>query len=1021
MAWRAALLLACALCAVPGAWSSCQSPITPEEGFACTANDANYFRANQADTWWDNDPSSPPFQYVPGIDFINDYYSCCRVCVWSFGFPTTAPVLALHGDTLDCTAFRSDFTRFDQDSSNYLNTTELTLYLTEGANKYLSANKLLNSRSVYFQTDLNRNGKISLEEFLVLRHFWAVTHTVKTGPLRAADNGNDLQDGPLGGLFLDYGQVKAWFTVANSINIEKYLDNFWDTSLTREPTDEELLQTMQRFDVDGSTRISIEEHYFRVFADRNGDGWVSKDEYYLSLYQKVNPAGKADNPFLFPINFILHDWNGDGRITFLERKFVAADLDNDAELTAEEWVAGDFPRQFGPFEGHAVSTDTDRPVTINAVRYFFYTIFHECASQGAREYQTSFVESPWARGCIIDVRIEHFPPFVVAELNTTSPCNGRAYCNDFNNFTVEASDHSCSDDMDCTAGRGCSYFGVCHEKKSLEPSGEYPRWRRWSVAPTGYSIAVLQESMVRLRYNYTISLQKNLRLNDATAPVPVQGDDVKVWPPKLTFALMSSFESSRYTASENDVIDMNKYSCTKSLWPNDGFVVVVRTTPDVLSNQLAMWYMLGSASFINFVAVFFFFVLAMGHLFWFFERHANEDHFREFYAEGVMDGLWFAMVTVTTVGYGDKVPITGAGRFIGAFWMLFGLICFGLFGGQVINQLSELQAAADIQDVNGIDGRTVGILASTNAASLSTRFAFNPQRYNNMFDATTALREKRIDALLVPHSNILHHFREERMDEEACGNPLKIVGSPLLQENNRMGLHTTLCACDTCNIPQDGTSVYAAGYLANAISKTMAELGEENFLAGQEDAHLLPTTSSEVCPSDHGFDLNLIIACIITLVIYACLSFFVHSKRTRPYALAIEAKAMHYMREVMFAVGIKNRSRKYLNADEDEEIESDDETVIDESARSQHIEKYVDKLQALCLGHNADIRRLQAEVMEGRKTMSRVINFFTTSGAVVLCLLCAVYTTLVIVWGSEIRLTELGAPDDALPITNLEL
>jgi hypothetical protein len=89
--------------------------------------------------------------------------------------------------------------------------------------------------------------------------------------------------------------------------------------------------------------------------------------------------------------------------------------------------------------------------------------------------------------------------------------------------------------------------------------------------------------------------------------------------------------------------------------------------------------------------------------------------------------------------------------------------------------------------------------------------------------------------------------------------------------------------------------------------------------------------------------------------------------------------------------------------------------------RSEHIQKYTDKLQVLCLHHNADVRKLQIEVVEGRKAMAKVIRFFTTSGAVVLCIICAVYTTLVIVWGSEIRLTELGAPQDAKIVNNLDL
>ena len=40
------------------------------------------------------------------------------------------------------------------------------------------------------------------------------------------------------------------------------------------------------------------------------------------------------------------------------------------------------------------------------------------------------------------------------------------------------------------------------------------------------------------------------------------------------------------------------------------------------------------------------------------------------------DGLWWAVTTVTGVGYGDVVPVTGLGRLIGAVLMTAGLILF---------------------------------------------------------------------------------------------------------------------------------------------------------------------------------------------------------------------------------------------------------------------------------------------------------------------------------------------------------
>ncbi len=44
----------------------------------------------------------------------------------------------------------------------------------------------------------------------------------------------------------------------------------------------------------------------------------------------------------------------------------------------------------------------------------------------------------------------------------------------------------------------------------------------------------------------------------------------------------------------------------------------------------------------------------------------------------LMDGLWYALVTVTTVGYGDVVPTTEAGRVFGTFLIIFGVVLFSL-------------------------------------------------------------------------------------------------------------------------------------------------------------------------------------------------------------------------------------------------------------------------------------------------------------------------------------------------------
>jgi len=53
------------------------------------------------------------------------------------------------------------------------------------------------------------------------------------------------------------------------------------------------------------------------------------------------------------------------------------------------------------------------------------------------------------------------------------------------------------------------------------------------------------------------------------------------------------------------------------------------------------------------------------------------------------DALWWAIVTVTTVGYGDKVPVTFGGRVVGVVLMIAGVGLFGTFTAFVASWFSD--------------------------------------------------------------------------------------------------------------------------------------------------------------------------------------------------------------------------------------------------------------------------------------------------------------------------------------------
>ena len=64
------------------------------------------------------------------------------------------------------------------------------------------------------------------------------------------------------------------------------------------------------------------------------------------------------------------------------------------------------------------------------------------------------------------------------------------------------------------------------------------------------------------------------------------------------------------------------------------------------------------------------------------------------------DAIWWAYVTITTVGYGDQYPVTNAGRILGILVMTAGVGLFGTLSGFLANLFlspseAEKEAEAD--------------------------------------------------------------------------------------------------------------------------------------------------------------------------------------------------------------------------------------------------------------------------------------------------------------------------------------
>ena len=57
----------------------------------------------------------------------------------------------------------------------------------------------------------------------------------------------------------------------------------------------------------------------------------------------------------------------------------------------------------------------------------------------------------------------------------------------------------------------------------------------------------------------------------------------------------------------------------------------------------------------------------------------------------IPEGLWWAATTITAVGYGDFVPVTGPGRVIGVALEVVGVVMFGLLIAIISTSMNRVQ------------------------------------------------------------------------------------------------------------------------------------------------------------------------------------------------------------------------------------------------------------------------------------------------------------------------------------------
>ena len=91
-------------------------------------------------------------------------------------------------------------------------------------------------------------------------------------------------------------------------------------------------------------------------------------------------------------------------------------------------------------------------------------------------------------------------------------------------------------------------------------------------------------------------------------------------------------------------------------------------------------------------------ILITSSLIHYAEHHVQPDKFGT-----IPDAMWWSIVTLTTLGYGDTVPVTGYGKVIGALTALSGVFTLALLSGIVASAFTTRLRRQEIEFVTEVE------------------------------------------------------------------------------------------------------------------------------------------------------------------------------------------------------------------------------------------------------------------------------------------------------------------------------